>query len=152
MRKNERVVTERWLKRARIGHLGTSGRKGVPLVVPVCFVYDGDAIYSVIDRKPKRKQPEALRRLVNILENPNACLVVDEYHEDWKRLKYIIIQGKARVLTRGEEYLSAISQLRKKYRQYRYMRLMSRPIIKIAPRRIIVWSYERTQNTQAKRI
>jgi len=147
LRKNERIMTKRWLewlKRARIGHLGTSNRNGVPLVVPVCFVYDGNAIYSAIDRKPKRKHPEALRRIVNILENPNACLVVDEYHEDWKRLRYIITQGKASVLTRGEEYHSAIFQLRRKYRQYRYMRLRSRPIIKITPRRIIFWSYERT--------
>ena len=149
------MTTERWLewlKKARIGHLGTSNRNGVPLVVPVCFVYSCDAIYSAVDRKPKRKHPEALRRVVNILENPNACLVVDEYHEDWKRLRYVIAQGKARVLTGGEEYHWAISQLRRKYPQYHSMRLRSRPVIKITPRRIIFWSYKPTQNSQAKRI
>ena len=39
----------------RIGHLATADSPGAPHLVPICFVYDGHAIYSAIDHKPKRR-------------------------------------------------------------------------------------------------
>ena len=127
------------LTKARVGHLATSTRKGTPLVVPICFALGPGAIYSAIDQKPKRMKPFALRRVRNIVENQNVCLTVDEYQEDWRKLRYVIVQAKATLLTRGREHRAALSLLREKYRQYRYMELESRPIIKIKPLRIIAW-------------
>jgi PPOX class probable F420-dependent enzyme len=127
------------LAKARVGHLATSTRKGEPLVVPICFALGTRAIYSAIDQKPKRMRPFALRRVRNIVENRNVCLTVDEYEEDWRKLRYVIVQAKATLLTRGREHRTALSLLRGKYRQYRTMELESRPIIKIRPRRIIAW-------------
>jgi PPOX class probable F420-dependent enzyme len=97
------------------------------------------AIYSAIDQKPKRIKPLALRRVRNIVENQNVCLTVDDYDEDWRKLRYVIVQAKATLLTRGSEHRAALSLLREKYRQYRHMELESRPIIKIKPVRIITW-------------
>jgi PPOX class probable F420-dependent enzyme len=97
------------------------------------------AIYSAIDQKPKRMKPFALRRVRNIVENQNVCLTVDEYDEDWRKLRYVIVQAKATLLTRGREHRAALSLLREKYRQYHYMELESRPIIKIKPLRITAW-------------
>ena len=66
-------------------------------------------------------------------------MVVDEYREDWRRLRYVILVGSASVLTRGGEYRAAISLLRKKYRQYASMKLEERPIIRVKPLRMIAW-------------
>jgi len=73
------------------GRLATADRSGRPLVVPVCFVLEGSAIYSAIDAKPKRDPSRPLRRMRNVEENPQGSLVVDEYDEDWTRLRYVIV-------------------------------------------------------------
>ena len=52
------------LREARVGRLATADATGRPLVVPVCFVFDGDALYSAVDDKPKRTRN--LRRLRKI--------------------------------------------------------------------------------------
>jgi len=127
------------LAKARVGHLATSTRKGKPLVVPICFAMGARAIYSAIDQKPKRNKPLALRRVRNIVENQSVCLTVDEYEENWRKLSYVIVLAKATLLTRSRERRTALSLLRRKYRQYRTMELKNRPIIKIKPRRIIAW-------------
>jgi PPOX class probable F420-dependent enzyme len=102
-------------------------------------VYHNDAIYSSIDEKPKRRKPPDLRRIINIEANPNVCMLIDRYDEDWRKLKFIIIHGKAKLIWSGEEHQEAIYQLRKKYPQYGSMNLPSRPIIKIIPRRTVSW-------------
>jgi PPOX class probable F420-dependent enzyme len=84
-------------------------------------------------------KPLALRRVRNIVENQNVCLTVDKYDEDWRKLRYVIVQAKATLLMRGREHRAALSLLREKYPQYRYMELENRPIIKIKPLRIIAW-------------
>jgi len=128
------------LTKARVGHLATSTKEGRPLVVPICFAFDGIAIYSVIDEKPKRVNPRAMRRVLNIVENPNVCFVVDQYSEDWRKLRYVIVRGKAAILTKGKEHSTALLLLRKKYQQYHSMNLDDRPIIKIRPTHIIAWN------------
>ena len=124
---------------ARVGHLACSTKDGRPLVIPICFTFDGSRIYSAIDEKPKRTRPHGLRRISNILENPSICFVVDKYSEDWRTLQYVLIEGTAAVLTEGNEFTAAISMLRKKYDQYLPMRLETRPIIKISVVRVIPW-------------
>ena len=46
---------------------------GTPHLVPICFVYDGHAIYSAIDHKPKRRAGYSMKRIHNILENPQVA-------------------------------------------------------------------------------
>ncbi len=60
----------RWLATARTGNLATADAGDGPHVIPVCFVFDGQAIYSVLDQKPKRVVPARLRRVRNIRSNP----------------------------------------------------------------------------------
>jgi PPOX class probable F420-dependent enzyme len=108
-------------------------------VIPICYVYDRGSLYSSIDEKPKRRNPTHLRRVLNIIENPNVALVVDQYGEDWSRLKYVTLRGFAEILSTGAEYERAIRLLREKYAQYRRMRLESRPIIKIRLISVFAW-------------
>ena len=132
----------RFVRQARVGHLATSTKTGTPHAVPICFAFDGRALYTAIDNKPKRTVPGKLRRVRNIIENPKVCVVVDWYDEDWKKLSYVLLSGRAEILQKGREHRHAISLLRRKYSQYRKMNLHSRPVIRIVPRNIAVWKYQ----------
>ena len=131
---------DRFLRSARTGHLATANAKGRPQVVPVCFVFDGQAIYSVLDAKPKTTPLRQLRRVKNILANPQVSLVVDHYEEDWDKLQYILVSGDAELLESGGEWALAIAMLREKYPQYQAMDLDQSPVIKIIPVRYSPWS------------
>jgi PPOX class probable F420-dependent enzyme len=96
---------------ARLATLGTDGR---PHVVPICFALDGDTLYTAVDAKPKSTR--ALRRLANIESDPRVEIVIDHYDEDWSKLWWVRLSGRARVIdhdARGLELLQA------KYPQYR---------------------------------
>jgi PPOX class probable F420-dependent enzyme len=108
----------RRITRARVGHLATSDGTR-PTVIPVCFVLLGDTVYQAIDAKPKSVAPRRLRRIRNIQANPRAALVVDQYLEDWQRLWWVLLHGRARLVTQAPEQRRAIAALRRKYRQYR---------------------------------
>jgi PPOX class probable F420-dependent enzyme len=130
-----------FLRDARVGRLATADAGGRPLVVPVCYAFDGATLYSAVDAKPKRTRD--LRRLRNVAENPNVSLVVDDYDEDWSRLRWVIVEGAASVIERGEEFTRAIDLLRAKYPQYRAMALDrdAGAVVKILPARMLVWKY-----------
>ncbi len=129
----------RLIRGARIGHLATADRDGQPLVIPICFVFDGKEFFSPIDEKPKRTTPLKLKRVKNILENPQTSLVIDRYGEDWHQLAYMLIAGKARILFSGKKHRRAVRLLRRKYRQYQAMAIQERPMIVIKPSRVISW-------------
>jgi PPOX class probable F420-dependent enzyme len=129
------------LRESRIGRLATADRAGRPLVVPVCYAFDGHACFSAVDAKPKRVPARMLRRVRNIEANPQASLVVDRYDEDWSRLCWVIVQGRADVLTGGPEGAAALALLRAKYAQYRAMALdaATTPVIRVAAERVMLW-------------
>jgi PPOX class probable F420-dependent enzyme len=127
------------LRDARVGRLATADAAGRPLVVPVCYAFDGVRCYSAVDAKPKRTRN--LRRLRNIAENPHVSLVVDEWDEDWSRLRWVIVEGRTEVLTAGAGFTRAIDLLLAKYPQYRALPLerTEGAVIEIAPERILTW-------------
>ena len=134
----------RFLADARVARLATADADGQPQVIPVCFTYDGEAIYIVLDQKPKSVELTRLRRVRNILANPQAALVVDHYDEDWSVLRYVLVSCVAEVLSGDEaEAAGAVGQLRDKYPQYREMDLDGNPVIKLVPKRFTAWSYSR---------
>ena len=131
-----------YLADARVGRLATSDAASRPHVIPVCFVYDGRAIYIVLDQKPKTVELTRLRRVRNILDNPQAALVVDHWDEDWLALRYVLVSCRADLLNGVEEEAArAVSLLREKYRQYREMDLDGNPVIKLTPQRFTAWSF-----------
>ena len=127
------------LRDARVGRLATADAAGRPLVVPVCYVFDGARCYSAVDAKPKRTRE--LRRLKNIAANPQASLVVDVWDEDWSKLCWVMVEGRAEVLTSGAEFTRAIDLLVAKYPQYRAMELdrAKGAVVSVAPSRILAW-------------
>jgi PPOX class probable F420-dependent enzyme len=102
---------------ARVARLGTVDAQGRPHIVPICFVLEGDVLYSAVDRKPKRS-PQ-LKRLENIRAHPEVTLLIDHYEEDWSRLWWVRLRGRGRVLEEGEERERALALLAEKYPQYR---------------------------------
>lgn len=129
----------RLLATARIGHLATADATGIPHVIPVCYAFNGQVIYSVLDQKPKRTSVTRLRRVRNIQANSRVALVVDHYEEDWGRLWYLLITGEAELLQEGDEQAAAVGLLREKYQQYRDMAIDQNPVIKITPTRVVSW-------------
>ena len=128
-----------FIRAARVAHLATADADGQPLVIPICFAFDGKEFFSPIDEKPKQISPHKLKRLRNIAENPKVSLIVDRYDEDWQRLAYLLITGKARILLRGARHRRAVLLLRKKYPQYEHMAIDERPMIVITPIRMRNW-------------
>lgn len=127
------------LRDGRVARLGTADRLGQPLVVPVCYAWDGERAYSAVDAKPKRTR--ALRRLRNVEENPRASLLVDAWDEDWTRLCWVLVEGRADVLVEGPERARALGLLLAKYAQYRVMRLEREagPVVRLAAERVLHW-------------
>ena len=128
-----------FLEGRRVAHLATADGAGVPNVGPVCFALAGDSVYITIDRKPKSGRP--LKRLRNIAENPHVTLTADHYDDDdWSRLRWVMVRGRAEILESGAEHDDAQARLRDKYRQYRAMDLAPLPVIAIRIERVTSWS------------
>jgi PPOX class probable F420-dependent enzyme len=128
----------------RVARLATADSAGHPAVVPICYVFDGAAFYSIIDQKPKRVDHMELQRIRNIRANPNVALVIDDYSENWGDLIYVIVRGTAEILERGQcvssEHEAVVAAMRSKYEQYRSMMIDGNPIIKIVPTKVRSWS------------
>jgi len=129
------------IAKARVARLATIDISGQPHIVPICFAYDGRVFYSAIDRKPKRVAAEKLARVRHIRRDSQVALLIDEYREDWKRLWYVLVRGRAKLFSkRTRERSRAICLLKAKYAQYAGGMLSAdAPIIKITPERITVW-------------
>jgi PPOX class probable F420-dependent enzyme len=135
LRRKERA----FIHSGRVAHLATADQKGRPYVIPICYAMDGEYLYSPIDEKPKRTSPQLLKRIRNIRVNPHVSVVVDRYDEDWRKLAYVLINGTAKVLTKGQKHKRAVLLLRRKYPQYRQMAIHERPIIRITLIRSKSW-------------
>lgn len=123
----------------RVAHLATADAHACPHVMPVCFAIEGATLYITIDEKPKARAATALKRLRNIAENPAVAIVVDRYDEDWSRLGWLLIRGRAEVLARGEQHDAAQALLRARYPQLRAMQIAQYPVIAIRIERASSW-------------
>ena len=135
---NERQVA--LLNQTPVGHLATADAAGRPHVIPFCFACDGERIYTPLDAKPKSGNLRSLRRVRNILANPQVSLVIDRYEADWLQLWYLLVHGRAALIEPGDEQAAAIALLRAKYHQYREMDLDGNPVIRITPERATGWA------------
>jgi len=102
---------------ARVARLASLDPAGRLHVVPICFALDGETLVSAVDAKPKAStRPQ---RLVNVRASPEVALLVDEYDEDWSRLWWVRLRGRARVVEEEPEREDALALLAAKYPQYR---------------------------------
>ncbi len=124
----------------RAGRLATADANGQPHVIPVCYACDGSSFYIALDAKPKRVAPQQLKRIRNILDNPQVALVIDRYSDDWSRLAYILVRGTAELIPSGaDEHKRAIALLRDRYAQYQAMPIDEQPVIVLRPSSVVAW-------------
>jgi PPOX class probable F420-dependent enzyme len=134
-------AVEEFVERARVARLATIDSKFKPHLVPVVFVFDGNHFFIPLDEKRKTAKPEKLKRIRNIQDNPNVALLIDEYSEDWTKLAFVMIQGKASIAgkTQGNMQLQeAYKKLTAKYPQYQKIGL-GKVCIVIKPEKVTTW-------------
>ncbi len=128
----------RFLETERVARLATADSDGQPHVVPICYALIDDVVYFTIDQKPKRSGVH-LKRLANIRSNPKVGLVVDRYDEDWTKLGWLMVQGKAAIISDGSRHQQAQVRLRQRYRQLLTMQIETLPVVAIAINHVMSW-------------
>jgi PPOX class probable F420-dependent enzyme len=123
----------------RVAHLATADGNAAPHVVPVCFGLLDEVLYITIDQKPKRERTQPLKRLSNIAQNPQAAIVFDRYDEDWRRLAWVMLRGRAEILKAGSEHDRAQALLKSRYPQLEAMQIEGLPVIAIRIERVTSW-------------
>jgi PPOX class probable F420-dependent enzyme len=132
------IAQRRFLAAGRVGHLATVDTAGTPHLVPVCYAVLGEALYISVDEKPKRTDIP-LKRLRNIQANPAVAVTVDRWDENWTRLAWVMLRGRADILLSGTEHDGAQDALRERYPQYRVMDLAPLPVIAVRIARVSAW-------------
>jgi coenzyme F420-0:L-glutamate ligase/coenzyme F420-1:gamma-L-glutamate ligase len=136
-------AVEGFIQRARVARLATIDSEFKPHLVPVVFVFDGNYFFIPVDEKRKKTaKPEKLKRIRNIQDNPNVALLFDEYSEDWTKLAFVMIQGKAFIANKIEgniQVREAYKKLMTKYIQYQKVGIGEVCII-ITPKKVASWS------------
>ncbi len=130
-----------FLVRQRVARLATADAEGRPQSIPVCFAFESGTVFIALDEKPKGVEAKKLKRVRNILENPEVSLVADRYDDsDWSRLAFVMVRGKAELVEPGTDgHESAVRLLRGKYRQYERMRIEDNPVIAIRIEKASSW-------------
>ena len=128
----------RFLETERVARLATADSDGQPHIVPICYALIDDVVYFTIDEKPKRSGAR-LKRLANIRSNPKVGLVLDRYDEDWTRLCWLMVQGKAAIISDGSRHQQAQARLRQRYPQLLTMQIETLPVVAIAINHVMSW-------------
>lgn len=118
-----------------VARLATLGPQ-FPHLVPIVFAVAGDRIVSPIDAKPKRRS--RLQRLLNIEANPHVSVLVDHYDDDWTRLWWVRLDGRARITEMDEYYVNCFLQ---KYPQYKTVDVGS-TAIEIDVDKVAEWAFD----------
>jgi PPOX class probable F420-dependent enzyme len=126
-----------FLTGCKVAHLATADARAQPHVVPVCFAVAEGTLYITIDEKPK--QGAALKRVRNIAENPMVAVVADRYDDDWTKLGWVMLRGRAEILAGGAEHDRAQALLRGRYRPLNAMRIEALAVIAVRLERVTSW-------------
>jgi PPOX class probable F420-dependent enzyme len=133
---------------ARYAILATVDPKGRPRAVPVCFIAEADdsgglEVLTPLDDKPKSiEDKHGLARVRDIERQPEVSLLVEHWDEDWSKLGWLRVYGRATVLDPGDwssGFPEAAERLRAKYAQYASHDLESSPTIVINVERATSW-------------
>lgn len=132
-----KASVRKFLSMERVSRVATTGRDGMPHVVPVCHVLEDGKIYFATDADSKKAR--------NLRANPQAALVVDLYSEDWPRLAGAVITGRATLIDRGPRFRKIRSLLYRKYPQYPVESALEEGevvMVEITPIRLVSWGLD----------
>lgn len=94
-------------------------------------------VYHAVDDRPKRHREP--RRLENLRSTGEACLLVDEYRDDWSALWWVRLDGRGRIVDDPAEAAEARAALSAKYPQYAE-RPPAAPVVAVTVTRWSAWS------------
>jgi PPOX class probable F420-dependent enzyme len=117
---------------ARLAYLDDDDR---PRVLPVVFAIAGDAVWGVIDTKPKRTPEPARVRWLQ--RRPEVAFCVDVYDDDWERLAWVQLIGRMRLVAADDEP-AVLDALRARYPQYEE-RTPPGPLLRLDLERALWW-------------
>jgi PPOX class probable F420-dependent enzyme len=120
---------------ARVGRLALLDADDRPRVLPITFAVADEAVWSVIDNKPKRSAEPA--RLRWLRRRPEVALCVDRYDDDWAELAWVQLLGRIDVLDL-DQAAAGLDALRSKYDQYRSDPPPG-PVLRLAVERAVQW-------------
>ncbi len=135
----ERAWEQFFINRQPVARLATVDAHGRPHIIPIVFASERQRLFTPIDRKPKRVRPYKLQRVRNIQANPQVTVLLDEYHDNWRRLAWVQIRGWASFVEEGPERDFGIRLLEQKYQQYKDRSLAGQPVIVITVESVISW-------------
>lgn len=98
------------MRLARVARIATADAGGMPHVVPICPLYDGGKVYVAT--------PGSSRKARNLEANPQASIAFDDYSEDWRGLRGLVISGPVRLIRRGKRWSQLRDDLYEKFPQY----------------------------------
>ncbi|MHB8701691.1 MAG: pyridoxamine 5'-phosphate oxidase family protein [Nitrososphaerales archaeon] len=133
-----------FLRRNYVARIATSSGKSEPHISPIYFANDNDSVFFATET--------STMKFKNLVENPVAALVVDEFDARWLHEKKsdtsttekaLVVRGKAEIFVDGEDarYTAMYRKLFEKYPDYRNQnwRKGESPIIKVRANRISSW-------------
>ncbi len=124
-----------FLETARVARLATAAPDGAPHAVPICPYFEKGLFYLGTDRETAKVR--------NIRANPRVALVFDDYTEDWRHLRGVLVEGEARVVA-GRAFRFVRARLYRKFPQYEAIApLTERDAVAlvITPRRKVSWGF-----------
>lgn len=129
------------IKGVKVARLATVDQKSHPYVVPVVFVFHENSFFIPLDEKVKTVNARKLKRVKNIEKNPNVTLLIDKYQNDWKKLFFLMIHGKATMIDgKNIKLLDKIHKLLiSKYPQYKKIGI-GNSCIMINPIKVTFWN------------
>ncbi len=133
---------EKLLDQYPVARLATSARGNRIHLVPIVYVRHQGALWSPVDGKPKSGRE--LVRVRNIRLNPAVSVLIDHYDQDWSKLWWIRIDGKAKIVQQNindKIMVEVTSALTRKYPQYRSVAVLRDPptLIAVHPLRTSSW-------------
>lgn len=96
-----------YIAAAPVCRIATARPDGSPHVIPVCPVFDGEwTVY--VDLSPRSATAAALRH------EPRITVLFDEYHDDWTRLRKVLLRCRAERAGKREQD-EAWERIRRKF-------------------------------------
>jgi PPOX class probable F420-dependent enzyme len=134
-----------FLVAARRAIIATIDPDGRPRPIPICFIVDAAdpahvRLLTPLDDKPKAVGDKRdLARVRDIRARPEVSVLVEHWDEDWSRLGWLRLNGRATLLEPADVPFDVVERLRDKYPQYATHDLQSSPMIAIDIERATSW-------------
>jgi nitroimidazol reductase NimA-like FMN-containing flavoprotein (pyridoxamine 5'-phosphate oxidase superfamily) len=128
---------EKLIARERVCRVATVNEHGMPHLVPVCHVLANGKICFGSGSNG--------RKVKNLQRNPRVTVTVDLYSDDWAHIKGVMVQGTAKVFSRGPKFRRIRDLLYAKYPHYRTDAALSPSdsvVVEVTPTAVFDWDLD----------